>query len=190
MLKKRTLALFIALLSVSIVLCGCSGQPTYRVDYGEKKGVFIDAKDRYAEGETVRLKVYLVMDASPTVTADGERLTPEVEGYSYLVYTFTMPAHDVKVTYSLGGSDMMMQPFRISYGKDAPRVIDPVTSAYPGEEVLIKLWIVFDEITEVYVNGMRAEQVNGPDDFLYFTFTMPFGDVEVTIESKNISVDE
>ena len=84
---------------------------------------------------------------------------------------------------------MMMQPFHIAY--EDRDVIDPVDSAYPGEKVLLKVGIVFDKITDVYVNGEKIQQVNGPDeDFLYFAFEMPYEDVTVKVESTNISVVE
>ena len=181
-MRKRILAAIV--LAAMILLTACTRETTYRVTVDS--GSFMGLKDRYAAGEEVRFKTYIVYDASPTVTADGECLLPEVEGYSYLVYTFIMPAHDVTVTYSLGGSDMMMQPFHITY--DGYGVIDGVTSAYPGQTVMLKVGLVFDKITEVYVNGETIRQVDGPDgDFLYFAFEMPFEDVTVRVESTNIS---
>ena len=186
----RLLRCTAALAAAAALFTGCAkSAPKYRVDYGGKKGVFIDAKDAYEEGEEVRLKTWIVYDASPTVTADGERLTPDTEGYEYLVYTFTMPAHDVQVTYSLGGSDMMMQPLAITYEGDTGRLIDPVSAAYPGQTVTLKLGLVFDVSTEVFVNGEPARQTNGSDDdWLYFEFVMPYDPVTVEIRSTNISV--
>ena len=186
MRTKRIVLIALAVLTLLLPLA-CERKPTYRVI--AENGAFIDLKSRYAEGEEVRLKTYIVYDASPTVTADGERLSPETEGYQYLVYTFIMPAHDVTVTYSLGGSDMMMQPFHIIY--DGYGVIDKIDSAYPGETVLLKVGLVFDKITEVYVNDEKIQQVSGPDeDFLYFAFEMPYEDVTVRVESRNISVED
>lgn len=183
MRAKKSVAIVLALLMFLLPLA-CEKKPTYRVIV--ENGMFVDLKERYAEGEEVRLKTYIVMDASPTVTADGERLSPKLDGYEYLVYTFIMPAHDVTVSYSLGGSDMMMQPFRITY--DGYGVIDKIESAYPGETVMLKVGLVFDTITDVYVNDEKIRQVNGPDeDFLYFAFEMPFEDVTVRVESRNIS---
>lgn len=183
MRTKKLVSIALALLMLLLPLA-CERKTTYRVIV--ENGTFIDLKSRYAEGEEVRLKTYIVYDASPTVTADGERLSPELDGYEYLVYTFIMPAHDVTVSYSLGGSDMMMQPFHIVY--EDRSVIDPVESAYPGETVMLKVGLVFDKITDVYVNDEKIRQVNGPDeDFLYFAFEMPYEDVTVRVESRNIS---
>ena len=109
MRAKKVVSVALILLMLLLPLA-CEKKPTYRVIV--ENGMFVDLKERYAEGEEVRLKTYIVMDASPTVTADGERLSPKLDGYEYLVYSFIMPAHDVTVSYSLGGSDMMMQPFR------------------------------------------------------------------------------
>ena len=182
-MRERRWIAFVLTLLLMLPLA-CVQKPKYRVI--AENDLFVDLKDRYAEGETVRLKTYILMDASPTVTVDGERLSPEVDGYEYLVYTFTMPAHDVTVSYSLGGSDMMMQPFQITY--DGYGVIDKIESAYPGETVLLKVGLVFDQITEVYVNGEKIRQVDGSDgDFLYFAFEMPYEDVTVKVESRNIS---
>jgi len=184
MRTKKSIVIVLALMMLLLPFA-CEKKPTYRVI--AENGMFVDLKERYAEGEEVRLKTYIVMDASPTVTADGERLSPKLDGYQYLVYTFIMPAHDVTVSYSLGGSDMMMMPFRITY--DGYGVIDKIESAYPGETVLLKVGLVFDKITDVYVNDEKIQQVDGPDeDFLYFAFTMPYEDVTVRVESKNISV--
>lgn len=182
MRAKKSVAIVLALLMFLLPLA-CEKKPTYCIIV--ENGVFVDLRERYAEGETVRLKTHIVMDASPTVTADGERLSPEFDGYQNLVYTFIMPAHDVTVSYSLGGSDMMM-PFLITY--DGYGVIDKIESAYPGETVLLKVGLVFDKITDVYVNDEKIQQVDGPDsDFLYFAFMMPYEDVTVRVESKNIS---
>lgn len=199
---KTLLIGLICLLLFSALLFGCERRqgesvseptaapteaPTYRIDFGEQRDAFVDVKDRYAAGEKVRLMTYMVMDATPVVTADGERLSPSMtEDYQYLVYTFVMPEHDVTVTYRIEGSDMMMQPFHISY--EGYGVIDPIEAAYPDETVLLKVGLVFDEITEVYVNGEKIRQVEGPDsDYLYFAFEMPYEDVTVSVESRNIS---
>ena len=183
MRTKRIVLITLALLMLLLPLA-CERKTTYRVIV--ENGTFVDLKTSYAEGEEVRLKTYIVYDASPTVTVDGERLSPELEGSAHLVYSFIMPAHDVTVSYSLGGSDMMMQPFHIAY--EDRSVIDPIESAYPGETVLLKVGLVFDKITDVYVNNEKIQQVSGPDDdFLYFAFEMPYEDVTVRVESRNIS---
>ena len=99
-----------------------------------------------------------------------------------------MPAHDVSVSFSIGGSDMMMQPIPIAYEGDAFRLIEPVSAAYPGETVVLKLGLIFDVSTEVLVNGEPAEQTDGPDDgYLYYGFIMPYEPVSVEIRSKNLS---
>lgn len=201
--RKSTAIMFFCLLLVCVMLIGCkdtsaepAGEsdptetPTYRVDLGGGKGAFVDVKDRYAAGEKVVLKTHMVMDASPTVTVDGERLSPDLdnEDYRYIVYTFIMPDHDVKVSYSLGGSDMERLSFRIAYEGDATRVLDPVYTAYPGETVTLRMGLIFDVSTDVFADGESVPQVDGPDsDYLYFAFTMPDHDVVVTIESHNTS---
>ena len=189
MRSRKLLRCTAALAAAAALFTGCAkSAPKYHVDYGEKKGVFVDAEDAYEAGEEVRLKTYVVMDASPTVTADGVRLSPEYDGYAYLVYTFIMPDHDIEVTYSLGGSDMLMQPLPIEYDGDVGRLIDPPGTAYPGETVILKLGLIFDVSTEVLVNGTAAQQTDGPDsDYLYYEFVMPYEDVTVEIRSKNIS---
>lgn len=204
--QKSTAIGFFCLLLVCVMLIGCKNQsaepteapeptetPTYRVDLSGQEDIFVDVKDRYAAGERVVLKTYVVMDASPIVTVDGERLSPDLsnEDYRYIVYSFTMPDHDVKVDYSLGGSDMERIGCRIEYEGDAMRVLDPVYDAYPGETVMLKMGLIFDVSTDVFVDGESVLQVDGPDsDYLYFAFTMPDHDVVVTVESKNISANE
>ena len=170
-----------------ILLIGCAKtkKVLYKVDYGGRD-VFIDAKDAYAAGERVDLRTYIVMDATPTVTVDGERLSPRVDGYEYLVYSFTMPAHDVKVEFSLGGSDMMALKYRIEYDNEAG-LVNPIHEAFPGEPVTLQMHIVFDKITNVYANGAPVQQTDGPDsDCLYYTFIMPSEDVYIEIKTDNI----
>ena len=210
-MKKRYLLIWIALLlSAALLLAGCrkntenadaqteeddplsdgsDDTPTYRIDFGGRNSMFIDAPERCAAGDEVVLKTYIVMDATPVVTVDGERLSPDVsDDYRYLLYTFIMPAHDVEVTYSISGSDMIRQ-FSIAYEGDTLRVIDPVYRATPHDIVTVKLGMIFDVVTEVRVNGKNAEQVDGPDSgYLYFEFEMPEEDVTVEIASNNISV--
>ena len=204
-MKKRYFLIWLVLmLSAALLLTGCKhtteekedvlpdgpdDAPTYRIDFGGRESVFIDAGDRYAAGDEVVLKTELVMDASPVVTADGQRLTAEVsDDYRYLIYTFTMPAHDVAVTYTINGSDMVRQ-FTITYEGDAMRVIDPIYAAFPHDTVTIRLGLIFDVVTDVRVNAKNAKQVDGPDDgYLYFEFEMPEEDVTVEIESRNISI--
>ncbi len=163
--------------------------PTYRVDAGEKAGAFIDLRERYAAGDEVVLKTYIVMDASPVVIADGERLSPRVSDDNlYLLYSFIMPAHDVEVSYSISGSDMVRQ-FSITYEGDTFRLVDPVYRATPFDTVTVKLGLIFDVVTSVRVNGKNAEQVDGPDgSYLYYQFEMPTEDVTVQIDSDNISI--
>lgn len=179
--------LIAALLLTMLLPVGCGGQK-YAVDYIGKKDVFLDAKERYSAGEQVQLKTYAVMDASPKVTVDGERLSPEVVDYTYLVYTFTMPEHDVKVDYVLGGSDMTAQTYRITYEGDTELLTDPIERAYAGETVTVKLGSAPDVSIDVYVDGRTVLQADGPDEgLLYFTFEMPTHDAVVTVTSKNIS---
>lgn len=164
---------------------------TYSVDFGDDEDVFVDVKERYAPGETVELKTYMVMDATPVVTADGKRLSPRSsEDGLYLVYTFAMPDHDVSVTYAITGSDMERR-FSITYEGDVFRLVDPVVSALPHDTVTVQIWIIFDVVTEVRVNGKEVQQTYGPNgDCLYYEFEMPEEDVTVQIDSHNISVAE
>ncbi len=190
MRTKRIPILALIALLVMTMLFGCTKKELYKIEYANK-GAFIDAKDAYAAGERVELKTYIVMDASPTVTVDGERLSPRVDGYDYLVYAFTMPAHDVRVEFSLGGSDMMAMRYQIVYESGKLQIVDPPEWAYPGETVTLQLHPVFDEITEVFVNGEPVQQTSGPDsDYLYFAFVMPAEDVTVTVAARNISAAE
>jgi len=181
----------VLLAALLLLFVGCTKNvPFHHVDYGDKKDAFIDAKDYYEEGELVRLKTYIVMDATPIVTADGKRLSPKLEGYEYLVYTFIMPAHDVTVTYVLGDSDMMMQTVEILYEGDTERLVDPAGAAYPGETVTLTLTRISDVSTEVLVNGDPARRIGGAEEgYLSFEFTVPYGEptVTVTIRSANVS---
>ena len=63
----------------------------------------------YKEGETVRIRIPVAMDARTEVSCDAVELRMlETEGWE-LVYGFTMPANDVDVRVSFT-SDMMSMP--------------------------------------------------------------------------------
>lgn len=79
---------------------GC-GAAVYRVDYGGDKAMFRGAKDSYRAGRTVTL--YYDMIATDTDYAfylDGERLNTDYTEKNGFRLRFTMPAHDVRLTYT------------------------------------------------------------------------------------------
>lgn len=74
---------------------------TYQVDYGGRKDVFLQAKDRYRAGETVELRLYFATDTDYTVKVDGREIFPRVsDTEGQLIYSFVMPDHDVTLEYS------------------------------------------------------------------------------------------
>ena len=78
---------------------GC-GAKKYRVDYEGRRDLFDGAKESYRAGETVT--VYfgpVATDTSYTFRLDGETLNPAYDEDKGFVIVFTMPEHDVILTF-------------------------------------------------------------------------------------------
>lgn len=87
--------LVVIIMSISLLsLFGCGRKQKYTVECG----IGVEAeKTSYREGETVTLRVHTVMDEITELYVDGERLLPGPGSNDDVhVYTFVMPAHDVK----------------------------------------------------------------------------------------------
>lgn len=94
---KNSKLLFI--LIISMFIFGCEKQ--YKVNCSEYS--FQLDKERYSEGETVTARFDLIAtDTDYTFYLDGEYIHPDYDG-GYII-TFTMPDHDVELTFSAKNS--------------------------------------------------------------------------------------
>ena len=90
-----------AVIIIAIFITGC-GKRSYKVDYCGAKDFYANAKDTYKSGEEVELIFDLVAtDTDYTFYLDGksEDLDVQGTGNGFLI-RFTMPDHDVKLSYS------------------------------------------------------------------------------------------
>lgn len=90
-----------AVIVIAIFITGC-GQRSYKVDYCGAKDFYSNAKNTYKVGEEVELIFELVAtDTDYTFYLDGksENLDVHGTGNGFLI-RFTMPDHDVKLSYS------------------------------------------------------------------------------------------
>lgn len=90
-----------AVIVIAIFITGC-GKRSYKVDYCGAKDFYANAKDTYKSGEEVELIFDLVAtDTDYTFYLDGksENLDVHGTGNGFLI-RFTMPDHDVKLSYS------------------------------------------------------------------------------------------
>ena len=90
-----------AVIVIRIFITGC-GKTSYKVDYCGAKDFYANAKDTYKSGEEVELIFDLVAtDTDYTFYLDGksENLDVHGTGNGFLI-RFTMPDHDVKLSYS------------------------------------------------------------------------------------------
>ena len=95
----------IAVIIIAIFLTGC-GKRSYKVDYCGAKDFYSNAKNTYKAGEEVELIFDLVAtDTDYTFYLDGksEDLDVQGTGNGFLI-RFTMPDHDVKLSYSENNS--------------------------------------------------------------------------------------
>lgn len=82
-----------------------SNTQKYHVDYRGQKSMFKGAQDEYAPGETVRLVFYLwATDTDYSFYLDGEYLRGRWDEDLGFVLEFTMPDHDVTVSYEMRNS--------------------------------------------------------------------------------------
>ena len=97
-MKKRILrCLLTGVLTLGMLPAfGCA--KTYRIVYDNCKPGFVDAPEAARQGETVTLKKGIVFDEIQDVILDGTELQPQGEADGFLIYTFTMPDHDVTVS--------------------------------------------------------------------------------------------
>ena len=94
-----------AVIIIAIIITGC-GKRSYKVDYCGAKDFYANAKDTYKSGEEVELIFDLVAtDTDYTFYLDGksEDLDVQGTGNGFLI-RFTMPDHDVKLSYSENNS--------------------------------------------------------------------------------------
>lgn len=90
-----------AVIIIAIFITGC-GKRSYKVDYCGAKDFYANAKDTYKAGEEVELIFDLVAtDTDYTFYLDGKSEDLDVHGTGNgFVIRFTMPDHDVKLSYS------------------------------------------------------------------------------------------
>ena len=90
-----------AVIVIAIFITGC-GKRSYKVDYCGAKDFYANAKDTYKSGEEVELIFDLVAtDTDYTFYLDGKSENLDVHGTGNgFVIRFTMPDHDVKLSYS------------------------------------------------------------------------------------------
>ena len=94
-----------AVIIIAIFITGC-GKRSYKVDYCGAKDFYSNAKNTYKAGEEVELIFDLVAtDTDYTFYLDGksEDLDVQGTGNGFLI-RFTMPDHDVKLSYSENNS--------------------------------------------------------------------------------------
>ena len=89
-----------AVIIIAIFITGC-GKRSYKVDYCGAKDFYSNAKNTYKAGEEVELIFDLVAtDTDYTFYLDGKSENLDVHGTGNgFVIRFTMPDHDVKLSY-------------------------------------------------------------------------------------------
>ncbi len=122
-MKKRLVIMGMAAMTV---LAGCAEK--YKLDLG---GYGFDSeKTAYAEGEAVTVRYDMIAtdtDYRFYTDSDDVELKQDYDGRGY-VFTFTMPAHDVKL-YVSSRNSMMYDPDAITNSESAPNEAEPA----PGE---------------------------------------------------------
>ncbi|MCR5485250.1 MAG: hypothetical protein K6F09_06615 [Clostridiales bacterium] len=75
------------------------GKPKYRVDYGNDKSLFTNAKDKYSVGADVKLYFdKIATDTSYYFYLDGKEISLTYDDKTGFCINFEMPSHDVKLT--------------------------------------------------------------------------------------------
>ena len=68
-----------------------------------------------------------------------------------------------------------------------PGIETEKTSYHEGEKVTLKVHTVFDEMTEMYIDGDLIQPGPDSDDWYVYTLIMPAHDVEARCVYRNIS---
>ena len=88
-------ALLISAAAALLMLCGC-GAHAYRIDYGN--AALLDAAPQSARaGERVTLTAQAAPEETVWLYLDGAQLLPEGQNERQSVFSFRMPAHEVRV---------------------------------------------------------------------------------------------
>lgn len=106
--KRIIIAMLVAaiIVSTALVLASCSAG-RYRVNCTEH--AFNNVKRSYAEGAEVKIYFpYVATDTDYRFYIDGEPIRHEYSDEKGFIISFTMPAHDVELTYTSSNS-MTMQ---------------------------------------------------------------------------------
>ena len=107
--KKWSSWLLITLaLAILLGTAGC-GAPKYKVDYCGSEFAYRNAKSSYRAGTEVKLIYELVAtDTDYCFYLDGEPVDYEYENDCFII-TFTMPAHDVQLDYTMTNSMLPLE---------------------------------------------------------------------------------
>lgn len=109
-MQKRWHSLLAAVLLTALLfsLAGC-GAPKYKVDYCGSQLAYRNAKESYRAGTEVKLVYELVAtDTDYRFYLDGEPVDYEYENDCFVI-TFTMPAHDVVLDYTMVNSMLPLE---------------------------------------------------------------------------------
>ena len=105
---KRKWIAFLLALTMMLSLAGC-GAPKYKVDYCGSQFAYRNAKESYRAGTEVKLVYELVAtDTDYRFYLDGEPVDYEYENDCFVI-TFTMPAHDVVLDYTMVNSMLPLE---------------------------------------------------------------------------------
>lgn len=106
-MKKISLILALLLLLCSFSLLAVACGEKYQLTVIDPSNLLVEPlKDSYKAGETVTVKVHILMDADIVAYLDGQDLGKykviETDGaYTHWEFYFTMPDHDATLTFEI-----------------------------------------------------------------------------------------
>lgn len=181
-MRKRVIFMC-AVIILANILAGCFGEK-YSVDYDGRKDDFSGAKNSYRAGSKVKIYFKDVgTDTDYAFYLDGNRIDAFYSRNQGYEISFTMPDHDVKLTYA-AFSSMMTGGLQEFYTVTANLFMGNEGQYRPGDTVRLLMPLATDTNYTFYIDGEKV-QADYEDWTAVIEFIMPEHDVLVEYSSYN-----
>lgn len=180
------------------------GDQEYSLTVVDPSNLLIEPlKDNYKAGETVIVKVNILMDADVIAYLDGQNIGKyeviETNGeYTHWEFHFTMPDHDATLTFEIKDGFLPNEndgflpkegnEYNLTVIDPSNLLVEPLKASYKASEIVtVKVDILMDAYVVVYLDGQPCEEnvTDGNYDYWEFYFIMPDHDATLTFEIKD-----
>lgn len=112
-MKKKSIVFISAVLIITSTLFGCSAEK-YNVDYLGAQSYFMNAKESYSAGSTVKLEAPVSEKSDFKLYVDGKEIPKsDKSSSSRSVFEFEMPEHNIVVSFESNGASTVAEPKKL-----------------------------------------------------------------------------